>query len=145
MADGDLLLEWANDPMTRSASFHTETIDRASHLRWLEARLDSPGCRVYVGLAAGTPVGVVRVESKGGDEPAEVSITVAPEARGRGLGRALLVAGLDAAREDLDVATFRARVRPSNPRSISLFTSVGFRPAGSTTAAGQEALEFTLP
>jgi len=38
-SDADLLLDWANDPVTRAASFHPDPIDRSGHVRWLAARV----------------------------------------------------------------------------------------------------------
>lgn len=132
MDDAGLLLAWANDPVTRAAGFHTDAIERDEHLAWLQRRLASPECRLYIGVQAGQPVGQVRVDR---DEAgiAEVSIGVAPEARGRGVGRRLLDAALAAARADaqLGARAFRARVRPDNAASLALFRAAGFVESGS--------------
>lgn len=144
MEDADLLLAWANDPVTRAAGFHTAAISRDEHLAWLARRLATADCRLYIGVRAGRPVGQVRVDR---DEPtgtAEVSIAVAPEARGQGVGRRLLDAALAAARADaqLGVGTFRARVRPDNAASLALFRGAGFVEAGSGEEASIPYLAF---
>jgi RimJ/RimL family protein N-acetyltransferase len=125
--DEDMLLTWANDPITRRNSFHGEVIDPATHRRWLAERLASPTTRILIGLDDDRPIGQVRLEG-GPNRTAEVSISVAPEARGRGLGRMLLAAGMDAGRRDatLDVGVFLARVRSENGTSLGLFEAAGF-------------------
>lgn len=139
LADADLLLAWANDPLTRAAGFHPRPIASAEHRAWLAERLASPSTRLYVGLAGEEPIGLVRMER---DDQAvvEVSISVAPAARGRGLGRRLLSAGLDAARTDpaFPLASFVARVRPDNAASLRLFVGADFREAGKTQVGGED-------
>lgn len=123
--DRDLLLEWANEPTTRAASFYPTRIQPEEHDRWFAARLGSPDSAIWIGEIDGRPIGQVRVirtdERKG-----EVSISLAPEARGRGLSRPLLLAGMAAADRDLGVKTFIAAIRPGNAASLALFRAAGF-------------------
>lgn len=144
--DAQLLLDWANEPTTRAAGFHRDAIDPGSHRRWLTARLASPTSRLYIGLAEERPIGQVRLEG-GPDGRVEVGISVATEARGRGVGHDLLRAGLEAGRADPDlrVDVFIARIRPDNAESIALFTGSGFLFVGSEDVSGEEALVYELP
>jgi RimJ/RimL family protein N-acetyltransferase len=144
--DADLLLDWANDPTTRAAGYHREAIDEATHRRWLAARLASRTSRLYIGLDGERHIGHVRLES-GPDGRVEVGISVAPEARGRGIGHDLLRAGLEAGRADPDlkVDVFVARIRPDNAASIALFTGSGFLFVGSEDVNTEEALVYELP
>jgi RimJ/RimL family protein N-acetyltransferase len=120
-SDADLLLRWANDPATRAASFHPDPIDRLSHVRWLAARLASPTTGFWIGDDdGGRPIGQVRVE---GDE---ISISVAPTARGKGFGRALLQAAVDETGRTRSAEHLLARVRVDNPASLALFAGAGF-------------------
>jgi RimJ/RimL family protein N-acetyltransferase len=120
-SDADLLLAWANDPVTRAASFHPSPIDPAGHVRWLAARLASPETGFWIGESAdGLAVGQVRVEGE------EVSISVAPDARGQGFGRVLLAAAVEEAGRTLPVERMLARVRVDNPASLALFAGAGF-------------------
>ena len=126
--DADLLLTWANDPASRAASFSSRPIERSEHATWLTGRLVDAACAIWVGLAAAEtrPIGVIRFE-RDRDGIADISVTVAPDARGQGFGSALLNAGLDAARATLGPRAFRAWVKPGNEPSIRLFEAAGFR------------------
>lgn len=157
-ADADLLLDWANDPDARAASLTPGPIERAGHVRWLEGILASDRAGLWIGLAgdvagaggagaggagAERPIGQVRVVvDERGD--GEVSVSLAAEARGRGLSVPLLQAGLAAAAMTLPVTTFVAHVRPANEPSRRLFLRAGFQPEGTVIRHGIEVLEFRL-
>ena len=139
--DADLLLAWANDPVTRTSGFHPRPIAPDEHRAWLETQLGATATRLYIGLAGAVPIGQLRL-ARGPDDRTELSISVAPEARGRGFGRHLLAAGLLAAGADPALAgtTLIARVRPQNRASLALFHGAGFAELDRTTVAGQPCL-----
>lgn len=146
--DAGRLLEWANDPVTRAAGFNPSPIDEVTHGHWLQERLASSASRLFIGLEGDRPVGMVRLEARGDvSGRVEVGISVAPDARERGVGRALLEAGMTAgvADPDLRVAVFVARVRTDNDASRALFAGAGFEPAGSDEAAGVPYLVYEYP
>jgi RimJ/RimL family protein N-acetyltransferase len=125
--DAPLLLAWRNDPDTRRWSFSDAVVAPDAHAAWLAARLRDPETLLLVAEEDGAPVGQVRLDREEGGVGV-VSITVAPEARGRGLGLAMLTALRD--RPDLGVTTLRALVLPANERSLTLFSRAGYRDAG---------------
>jgi RimJ/RimL family protein N-acetyltransferase len=130
-ADEARLLDWANDPGTRAASRRHDPIPAPDHHRWLERTLASPDdARLWIGELDGAPIGVVRFERRA-PMAVEVAITVAPAARGRGLARPLLDAGVAAARAAFGPVTILADVLSDNEASLALFTGAGF----TTTAA----------
>lgn len=138
-ADEALLLQWANDPATRAASRVHVPIAAADHHRWLERRLATPDdARLWIGETDGAPIGVVRFERRT-PTAVEVSIAVAPYARGRGLARALLVAGVAAARAAFGPVTILADILPGNDASVALFTGAGFTLIPSHADTGTEA------
>lgn len=129
IADADALLSWRNDPLTRQMSLQTDEIPRDAHMRWLERSLAAPDRILLIGEDSGTgvAVGMCRFDLDG-RRRAEVSIGVAPAQRGRGMGTALLAAGIAAfqtARPDIDTLT--AVIRSTNAASIRLFEAAGFR------------------
>ncbi|MET9263379.1 GNAT family N-acetyltransferase [Amycolatopsis sp. NPDC004079] len=124
-ADAELLLAWRNDAATRQASRSTGVIDLDSHLRWLRGVLAASGRILLVLEEAGKPVGTVRFDDEGGREW-EVSITLAPESRGRGLARPVLEAGERALAGRTDAVAVLAAVHEENAASAALFARAGY-------------------
>ena len=77
-----------NDPTTRAVSMSTAPIPWASHATWYPARLSDPLTHLYVAEHGGVPVGVVRFDLEG--EDATISVALAPEHQGKGLGRRII-------------------------------------------------------
>ena len=136
-SDAAQLLAWANDPATRAASFQAEPIALAAHQAWLRALLRDPERRLL--LDAG---GTVRL-ARSGDE-AVVSVTVAPDRRGRGEGRRLLAALGDWTQAAGFCRRLVAWVRHDNPASMRLFAAAGYQAMASETIAGHPATCFHL-
>ena len=67
---------------------------------------------------------------------AEVSVYVAPDAAGRGVGRTLLDA-LIARAEDAGIWTIQAGIFPENAASLALHEKCGFRVVGTRERIGQ--------
>lgn len=85
MTDAKILFEWRNDPLTREMSRSSDPVDWESHIAWLEARLALPRPRLHIVEKFGQPIGTFRID---GDE---ISYTIAPEHRGKGLAVSMLV------------------------------------------------------
>jgi RimJ/RimL family protein N-acetyltransferase len=125
MADASLLWRWANDAETRRRSFNPAPIPYADHLAWLEARLAAEASSLWIVSDEGGPVGQVRLDLA--DGVAEVSLAVAPERRGQGLGTAMLSAALAAAATQWRGGIrLRAQVLADNVASLRLFRRCGF-------------------
>ena len=91
----------------------------------LADELSSPASRYWIAMdEAGVPIGYGGVKV-GGDQADVMTIGVAPRARGRGVGRAILDALLEWARQAGAVEIF-LDVRPSNEGAIGLYESRGF-------------------
>lgn len=88
MADAEILLEWRNDAQTRQNSFSKDIITLDTHVKWLERKLSDPCCHMFMLLADGEPAGNIRIDVT--DNIGEVSYTIAPYMRGKGLGTAVL-------------------------------------------------------
>ena len=83
MSDAELLFQWRNDPLTRAMSRNDAPVPWDTHISWLAGRLARSEPHLYIAESS-VPVGTFRLD---GDE---VSYTVAPEARGKGIGLAML-------------------------------------------------------
>jgi RimJ/RimL family protein N-acetyltransferase len=123
--DAPRLLEWANDPATRAASFDRAEISGPEHVAWLAAVLADPDRRLWIAEEEGVALGQVRVD-RAPEGFGVVSIGLAPGARGRGIGRAVLLMGLAAAVRELGIRRMRAVVAPGNVASRRLFEGAGF-------------------
>ncbi|MEU6641309.1 GNAT family N-acetyltransferase [Saccharomonospora sp. NPDC046836] len=124
--DAELLLGWRNDPDTRRWSRSTEAVEPAQHLRWLRGVLDSPDRLLFV-AEHGAAVGTVRFDRLPDAERTwEVSITVAPEHRGRGLAGAILAAGEQALHRLHAARSVLASVHEGNAASLALFHRAGY-------------------
>src|SRR5712671_2099135 len=81
------LLRWRNDPVTRANSHSTGEVSQEDHDAWMTACMSPshPKGQVWIADVDGTSVGVIRVNPE-----CEVSITVAPEHRGKGYSKQML-------------------------------------------------------
>lgn len=124
--DAEILFEWRNDPRTRGSSRSQDPLDWEDHRAWVARTIDDPDRRLLIVEAEGVPVATCRWD-RHGDADWEVSITVAPEQRGRGLASSVLAA----AEEALDVASpsrLIAVVHADNGASLKLFQRAGYLP-----------------
>ncbi|MGY1748073.1 GNAT family N-acetyltransferase [Modestobacter sp. SYSU DS0511] len=139
-ADAAMLLDWRNDPEVRRWSRTPDEVTPDGHARWLAAVLADPDRHLLVlERAAGAgqppePVATTRYDLlPAPDSPAdrrrwEVSITVAPGMRGRGLGGASLRASDDwLAVAEPAAEEVVAVVLPGNEGSHQLFRRNGYR------------------
>lgn len=121
-ADAGPLLSWRNDDETRRWSRTTDPVTAVEHKAWLAGVLADPDRRLLIAEHDGRPVGTVRFDREG--DAWEVSITVAPAARGRGLAVPVLLA----AERSLGPAVRSAQVHRDNAASLALFRRAGYRP-----------------
>lgn len=132
MDDADLLLEWANDPDVRAASFNSNQISTDIHKQWLRDRLLDWRCAFYIAEWEGNPVGYARVEMTD-YRVADLAVSVDAPYRQRGLGRRLIAAAAAQAATELDLGEIRARVKAENEASVRAFVAAGFRRTGPDT------------
>jgi len=131
-AFGSTLAEWSDEGDTEQ--------------RW-RRRLDA----VPVNLMAdddGAPVGMVRVTAVVDAQAEIMSVWVAPQARGRGAGDALIGAALDHARA-AGANRVALNVRVTNGHAVRLYRRAGFVEVGRATAPGasqpERRMELNLP
>ncbi len=122
--DRDRVLAYNGAPDVRDRSIDPRPIAPADHARWFAARLADRLTRMWIVEADGAPVGVVRIERAGADDPTgRIAIALAAEARGHGVGRAAIAAACVA-----DGGPVIADIQPDNHASRACFAAVGFAP-----------------
>jgi GNAT superfamily N-acetyltransferase len=128
MDDLDTLLHWRNDPETVKWSLNNDHVYPEVHARWLEKALSDPDKEILIGVCNATPVGVVRFDTLKVDDGDKifVSITVAPEVRGRGFGKLILEAGGLRKRDH----NLSAIINRKNNKSLCLFEGLGYAEVG---------------
>lgn len=132
---------WANDPDTRAASRDRPAIPWGDHRSWLEERLKSSKHLVLLAeTAEQRPVGTIRFDTVDQWLTARLSYTVAPEARGHGLSRTLVMSGVQRLRLLHPQVAIKADVMSMNVRSRRVFERLGWQQEANPT----EAVRFWL-
>ena len=125
LSDAAQLFRWRNDPSVRSVSRSTAELQWEGHVAWLERALVRKDVVLLMAEADGHAAGTVRFDAHGPDDW-EVSITLAPAVRGRGIAGSVLRAAEDRFRLDHPKATLHAVMRASNEPSHRLFLGAGY-------------------
>ena len=120
LQDAEMLLRWRNDPETRRASRVTRPVSRNEHMKWLANSLQSPTRQLRIAEQDGVPVGVVRADYVDGIN--ELSWTVAPDARGSGIGKQMVAGFVRELKGPI-----RSQIRKGNSSSTRIAESVGMR------------------
>ena len=116
--DAALLLNWRNDPSTRSSSFETGEVQKREHISWLTSVLADKDRQLLIAEENGVPVGTVRADLC--DGVYELSWTVAPDARGRGVGKRIIMLVASQISEPI-----RAKVKSDNIASVRIAKHAG--------------------
>lgn len=138
--DAQDILRWRNDPHTRVMSRNEDPIDEQAHNVWFERILGNRDRVLLVGLILDRPIGMVRFDRQNGTTSWEINIALAPEERGKGLGKLLLTLSLAQFFATYPDATLLAEIKQRNVASRRLFESVGFLHESSDG----EILQFSL-
>ena len=136
--DCEALWRWRNDPATRRASFEQDEVPLQAHTRWFAESLDRPDRRIYIVVVNGADAGAVRLDLD--RDEARVSINLAPEWRGRGVGTRALRRLCRDVSDSPEIERLSAQVRPENHAS-----RVAFERAGFAVVAGLEPLLLVRP
>lgn len=117
--DGPRLFAWRNDPATRAASLTPDVVTRDDHDAWMEKTLASSARTLWIAERGVSAIGTVRLDVT--PDRQELSWTVAPEGRGKGYGKAMVLAALERTSGPV-----RARIRPENKASQAIARACGF-------------------
>jgi UDP-2,4-diacetamido-2,4,6-trideoxy-beta-L-altropyranose hydrolase len=125
-SDVGLLLEWRNDPATRSQSLTTAPIAMENHARWLEDRLSQANdCRLWIAETAGRPIGQARIDRREA-RTGEISISLDAGERGRGFGSTLIALATERGMNELQLDRVIAVIKVGNEASVAAFRRAGY-------------------
>ncbi len=141
--DSHLLWEWANDAQVRAASFCSDPISWPTHAAWFEQKLAQENCTIFIAEdEESNPCGQIRFDPRP-DGGWEVGVSVAKEARGRGVASRLIGSGVRSMLNGkASSARFHAFVKLDNTASIRAFEKAEFRQLGSEQVHGKPAIHF---
>lgn len=141
--DESLLLEWANDGVVRANAFSTAPIEPQDHRRWFGAKLADRQCRIFIMEDdGGRPVAQIRFDLNG--DEAEVDVSVAATARGRGFGAEIIRMGARKLFDETAVQRLVALVKRENIASMKAFLMAGFAVSEEIVRDGGTVSRLTL-
>ncbi|NUS74551.1 MAG: GNAT family N-acetyltransferase [Corynebacteriales bacterium] len=123
--DSAAIWKWRNDPATRAASVNTDEVCWADHQGWYDRTLASEERFLLIGEFEGEAVGVVRFDATESDTW-EISINMAPSARGKRLSVPLLNAGHAWLVDTFGPQSVTALIRVENSASLRAFENAGY-------------------
>jgi len=119
--DADRMLEWQQHPQTRRFANRQELPSATEHETWFAARMGDPETQLYMIELDGFQVGVLRLDPETTDTW-RISIYIAPDRHGRGIGGAALALAHGA----WPGHAFTAEVLTENHASHKLFERSGY-------------------
>ena len=118
--DREAIWAWNNAPEVRALSRDPRPISALDHARWFAARLTA-GLATWIVEVDGEPVGVVRLDRLEGSI-GRISIALASDVRGQGIGRRAIAAACAAW-----AAPVLAEILDTNAASRAAFEASGFQ------------------
>ena len=107
--DYEILLSWRNDIETRRNSHNMDLVDENKHIEWLKKVIEDRNRQLYICEIDGYPVGTCRIDL---DDNGiyELSWTIAPNYRGKGIGKKMVSMIVD----NFEYKNIRAEVKKEN-------------------------------
>ena len=124
MDDALDVLAWRNDPLAVAMSKTPGAVEETGHLAWFAKAVKDPRRALFIAVEDGRNLGMVRFDKP--DDTWLVSINMAPEARGKGYGRAVLTEAIAMLRASNGPCRLSAEIKDSNATSLRLFERCGF-------------------
>ena len=125
IADSKFWWKIRNEKTVREVSFDTKSIPYSTHKKWFEEKLKNKNSKLFLIMNKGKKIGQLRLEKNNSE--VEVSIALAPTARGKGLGNQAIRLGVKFALEKMSTKKILAFTKPENLGSIKAFEKAGFK------------------
>ena len=118
------IYNWANDPLVRQNSFHSDEISLDEHKKWYKKQLDSKSSEIFI-IETGKSNKVAIVRFSIGENESIVGVNMNPLFRGRGLARRALSLGCSAYFDNHNLP-LKANIKFENVASHRIFVANGF-------------------
>lgn len=115
------ILRWRNDSDSVKFSRKGLILNRTEHFNWFSKILESNTDFLYVGEIDNVLIGMVRFSKIDKESIYEISINVAPEFRGIGIGTKIIYLSELELLKEIGKVTVSATVFTNNKKSISIF------------------------
>lgn len=122
-SDEKILFDWRNDEETRRQSLTTTSVEWEGHVAWLEKSLQNPDRILVIAEITGEPIGTCRADLRD-DGFTEISYTIAPSSRGKGLSKPMV---MQFVQEFLEGKQLVATVKGDNKSSESVVRALGMK------------------
>ncbi len=141
--DSQKVFDLSNDPVVRSQSINSNTIELDYHKKWFAEKIKKED---YIFLLAfdkkNNFIGQVRFDINKAD--AVVSISIVNEFRGKGFSKNILKEACTKIFSEKDISTITANILPDNIASINGFKSAGFIQSDESIINEKRFLKFIL-
>jgi UDP-2,4-diacetamido-2,4,6-trideoxy-beta-L-altropyranose hydrolase len=138
-----LFFNWANEPYTRTMSFHSEPIPLENHTQWFAKQLRAIDSHILILEVLQNdkkiPVGNVKCNAEG-----VIGISLDIHFRGKGLGAFLINQGLQFIAQNSSYPCIFAYIKEENTKSLSVFEQAGFLFSKNTQISNTPCLEYTF-
>ena len=124
------LFSWRNESHARKMFRNQAEVSLEEHSRWLLEKLQDKESFIFIGEEMGLgKVGVCRIQKSLTSMDYEISVVIAKELRGRGMGHKLIRLGISTFWLEIK-SPIIAWVHRTNFVSAALFTNLGFSAIG---------------
>jgi UDP-2,4-diacetamido-2,4,6-trideoxy-beta-L-altropyranose hydrolase len=124
-ADSAAMFAWQSAPGVRTYARNPAAPKPGEHERWLKAKLADPDCVFNIVLCGDEAAGILRFDRLPARDASEISILIAAERQGLGIGGCALALG----KRLLPKERIVAAIHIENRASIRMFEAAGYRAA----------------
>lgn len=140
----DSWVKWINDPDVRKWMWNDLPTSPEDINQWLYNASNDPNRHYFTIIAEGKQIGFVNLrQDQAPRSSGEIGIVIGEkEYQSRGIGTNTVKAIDEYAKNVIGLTSVRAMIKPTNEKSIRLFTSQGFVPKGNVTVEGVTMTKF---
>ncbi len=123
--DVEITYKWAIDESVRKYSITKHKIEYNDHKKWFRQKLVADNCYYFLAYLSNLKVGSYRMDIIE-DGLARISYLIDPKFQGRGLGKRVIINGIEVAKRIENIKVLIAETFEENIASIKIFENLGF-------------------